>query len=286
VNSNAVFNAQSTVAYHNNVILNGGTIRGGAGSGSNNQRPIVMLERVTENSAIDQAVKAIEIGVTGTPTDLNGHTVAVSIANETYFRWYGSLEGVTGKIVASTSGKGYFNDMPEEARGIDLDIACLVNFSHAVHVRNFRAANPNTASGSGTEYGMHVHGTYIPVGNYYYGCIMEDGSMLDLSGRTGYFTQTSALSNVSGGTAALQNARKSVQFPDNGTVTVNLAGRTDLKTIAESESNYIVRWNSYYGQPTTTTFRLDAETAQKFKLKSDATGLRLNKKKGFMLIVK
>ncbi len=284
VNSNAVLNAQSTVAYTNSVILNGGTIRGGAGSGSANQRPIVMLERVTEDSSINQAVKAIEIGVAGTTTDLNGHTVAVSIAYDTYFRWYGSLEGVTGKIV--TSGAGFFQDMPDEARGIDFDVASDINFSHAVHVRNFRAANPNSAIGTGTMYGMHVHGTYIPVNNYYYGCIMEDGSMLDLSARTGYFTQASVISALNGATAALQNARKSVQFPDNGTVTVNLAGRTDLKTIAESESNYIVKWNSYYGQPTTTKFQLDAETAQKFSLRSDTTGLRLNKKRGLVIIVK
>ena len=287
VNSNAVFNAQSTVAYRNNVILNGGTIRGGAGSGSNNQRPIVMLERVTEDSAINQAVKAIDIGVAGTTTDLNGHIVAVSIANETYFRWYGSLEGVTGKIVAS--GGGFFTEFPVEARGIDLDVSSRIHFQNATHIRDYRAANSDYASATGAGLGIYVSGTYTPVGNYYCGCVMEDGSTLNLSGRTGYFTVRSMLANSNDSalnTTAKKEARRTVQFASGATVTVNLAGRTDLKTIAESESNYIVKWDSTFGQPTTTTFRLDAETAKRFSLRSDATGLRLNKKKGFIIIVK
>ena len=121
------------------------------------------------------------------------------------------------------------------------------------------------------------------------GCVMEDGSTLNLSGRTGYFTVKSLLANSNDSalnTTAKKEARRTVQFASGAIVTVNLAGRTDLKTIAESESNYIVKWDSTFGQPTTTTFRLDAGTAQKFKLKSDATGLRLNKKRGLVIIVK
>ena len=284
VNSNAVFNAQNTVAYRNNVILNGGTISGGAGDGGN--RPVVMLERVTEDSAINQAVKAIDIGVAGTTTDLNGHAVSVSIAYSTYFRWYGSLEGVTGKIVAS--GEGYFTEFPVEARGIDLDVSSKIHFQNATHIHDYRAANSDYSGATGAGLGIYVSGTYTPVGNYYCGCVMEDGSTLNLSGRTGYFAVKSLLANSNDSalnTTAKKEARRTVQFASGATVTVNLAGRTDLKTIAESESNYIVKWDSTFGQPTTTTFRLDAETAQKFSLRSDATGLQLNKKKGFMLIV-
>jgi hypothetical protein len=285
VNSNAVFNAQSTVAYRNNVILNGGTISGGAGDGAN--RPVVMLERVTADSAINQHVKAIEIGVAGTVTDLNGHNVAVSIASETYFRWYGSLEGVTGKIVAS--GSGFFTEFPVEARGIDLDVSSRIHFQNATHVRDYRAANSDFAVATGAGLGIYVSGTYTPVGNYYCGCVMEDGSTLNLSGRTGYFSVKSSLANsydAALNTTAKKEARRTVQFASGATVTVNLAGRTDLKTIAESESNYIVKWDSTFGQPTTTTFRLDAVTAQNFSLRSDAIGLRLNEKRGFMIIVK
>ena len=73
-----------------------------------------------------------------------------------------------------------------------------------------------------------------------------------------------------------------------GTVTVNLAGRTDLKTIAGSASNYIVKWStdSGMGEPSGTTFKLDAATAKYFKLKKDSTGLKLRKIKGLVIIVK
>jgi hypothetical protein len=288
VNSNSVFNAQSTVAYRNGVILNGGMIRGGAGSGNVDQLPIVMLEKVTEDSEINQTVKAIRIGVAGTTTDLNGHTVSVSIASETYFRWNGSLEGVTGKIVASRSS-GFFIEFPVEARGIDLDVSSRIHFQNATHVRDYRAANSDYASATGAGLGIYVSGTYTPVGNYYCGCVMEDGSTLNLSGRTGCFSVKSSLANsydAALNTTAKKEARRTVQFASGATVTVNLAGRTDLKTIAESESNYIVKWDSTFGQPTTTTFRLDDVTAQNFSLRSDAIGLRLNEKRGFMIIVK
>ena len=242
-----------------------------------------MLERVTENSAINQAVKAIDIGVAGTTTDLNGHTVSVSIAYGTYFRWYGSLEGVTGKIVVSDDG--YLTEFPVEARGIDLDVTSKIHFSDPTYIHDFRAANGNDTHASGAGHGIYVSGTYTPVGDYYYGCVLQDGATLNLSGRSGYFTAASSLGAASS-VSSMTHPRKTVQFPDTGTVTVNLAGRADLETIAGSESNYIVKWSTYYGQPTTTKFRLDAETAKKFSLRSDATGLRLNKKKGFMLIVK
>ena len=114
---------------------------------------------------------------------------------------------------------------------------------------------------------------------------MQDGAVLDLSGRSGFFSAVSSISAASNVSSEFINPRKTVQFPAHGTVTVNLAGRTDLKTIAESESNYIVTWSEYYGQPATTTFKLDDETKERFALSPDATGLRLVKK-GFVMILR
>ncbi len=283
VNANGTFNAQSAVAYTNAVILNGGTVKGGAGDGSDGKRPIVMLESVTAPSSINQSSAAIEIGAAGVPIDLGGNTLDISIAKNTYLRWYGSLADTAGRLVAT--GSGFLEDLPEVSGSVDLDVSAAINFSHAVYVRDFRAANNDQQYGYGTGYGLYVSGTYTPVGDRYYGCILQDGAVLDLSGRSGFFSAASSISakNVS---SNFINPRKTVQFPAAGTVTVNLAGRTDLKTIAESESNYIVKWSEYYGQPATTTFKLDDETKEKFTLRPDATGLKLVKKKGLMIIVK
>jgi len=270
VNANGTFNAQSTVAYTNGVILAGGTIKGGAGDGT--KRPIVMLESVTAPSSINQSSAAIEIGAAGVPIDLGGYTITISIVRYTYLRWYGSLADTAGKLVVT--GNGFLENLPEESGGVDLDVSGRFNLSHAVRVRDFRAANSNWGS---CNYGLYVSGTYTPVGDYYYGCILQDGAVLDLAGRSGCFDAASLQSKGN-------ETNKTVQFPAGGTVTVNLAGRTDLKTIAESESNYIVKWSEYYGQPTTTTFKLDDKTKEKFTLRTDATGLKLGKK-GFMIIV-
>ncbi|MBQ6142620.1 MAG: hypothetical protein IJI54_15195 [Kiritimatiellae bacterium] len=287
VNSNAVFNAQSTVAYRNGIVLNGGTIKGGAGDGL--KRPVVMLEQVTAPSAIDQSVKAIDIGAAGTPIDLGGNTVYVSIANATYFRWYGSIENTIGRIVATNIG--YFTEFPVNAPTVDLDLSCRVHFQDEVHVRDYRAANGDLNNGTGTGLGMYVNGVYTPVGEYYHGCTMQDGSTLDLSGRSGCFSVKSNLQDTTDtnitGYSSRQIARKTVQFASGAAVTVNLAGRADLETIAASAENYIVKWSADAGgEPSGVTFRLDAATAQRYRLKSDATGLRLNKKKGFIIIVK
>ena len=285
VNANGTFNAQSTVAYTNAVILAGGTIKGGAGSG----RSIVMLERVTADSTIVQSAAAMVIGAVGCPIDLGGNRVSVSIASETYFRWFGSLENTTGSITATGADDGYFEDFPESAGNVNIDIATRLNFAHAVNVHDYRAANGNCGAGRGTGHGLYVSGTYTPVGNYYHGCVMEGGSTLDLSGRTGYFTVKSRIDNTNafGDTTTEEKARKTVQFAS-GTVTVNLAGRTDLKTIAERADNYIVKWStdSGMGEPSGTTFKLDAETAVRFKLKKDSTGLQLVRVKGFICIIR
>ena len=223
VNSNAVFNAQSTVVYRNGIILNGGTLQGGAGDGS--KRPVVMLEQVTAPSSINQSIKAIDIGVSGTPIDLGGNTLSVSIASSTYFRWYGSLENTTGKFVSS--GAGYFTDFPENAPTVDLDLSSEVHFQNAVHVRDYRAAtNKSNADGNGSGCGLYVSGVYTPVGDYYYGCIMEDGATIDLSERTGSFNVRSGLTrDASSSTEAQKFARKTVQFADDATVYVKVGDR-------------------------------------------------------------
>lgn len=69
----------------------------------------------------------------------------------------------------------------------------------------------------------------------------------------------------------------------NSTIMVNFEGRTDLKTIAKSESPYIVTWST---KPAgTTTFVLDVATRQHFKCEVTDAGLRLKKINGLVIIV-
>lgn len=290
IGQNGVLNVQSTVAYRNGVVLDGGTITGGvqmAGADNTSGRPVVMLERLTADSTITHSAKGLDIGVAGTPVDLGGYTLSVAIADATYFRFFGSLENTAGKIV--TTGAGFLQELPALARGVDIDCSSYANLTlSGTEVHDYRAANGDRQSSAGTGRGVKVNGTYTPVGNYYYGCTMENGSTIDLSGRTGCFNVKSSLTEYNGTalTAAEKLARKTVQF-EAGTVTVNLAGRTDLATIAASEDPYIVKWSTDtgMGEPSETAFVPDAATAHAYKFKKDSTGLMLSKQKGLMIIV-
>ena len=67
-------------------------------------------------------------------------------------------------------------------------------------------------------------------------------------------------------------------------INVNLAGRTDLIALKNSESPYIVTWSS---QPANVDFVLDAQTrANGYRIYSEAEGLKLKRFTGFMILVK
>ena len=282
VNSNATFNAQSTVAYRNNVILNGGTVMGGAGNGGS--RPVVMLERVTADSAINQSRAAIDIGAAGVTTDLNGHTVTVTIAAETYFRWYGSLAGVEGKLVVG--GYGFFNDFTDITGQsmVDIDIGCAVNFGVPVHVRDFRAANRDEHYGTGAMNGIYVSGTYTPVGNYYFGCVLQDGATLDISGRELPFPLTSSLVYVQTGTDEQKLARKTVRFDAGATVTVKIP--SSAVSELPKEGLRVVSWDETNKPGNDVRFVPNDELGRKYKLSPKDDGLWLLRHRGLVIYVR
>ena len=76
-----------------------------------------------------------------------------------------------------------------------------------------------------------------------------------------------------------------VSFADEATITVNLAGRADLKAIAEDDSPYIVTWSTPPAD--SVKFKLDAETRQRgYSVKVRSNGLALLPPRGFMLLVR
>ena len=284
VNSNAVFNAQSTAAYRNNVILNGGTVTGGAGNSGS--RPVVMLERVTADSAINQSRAAIDIGEAGVTTDLNGHTVNVTIAGGTYFRWYGSLEGVEGKIVVG--GSGYFEDLPGNSELVDVEVnGAVFNFGHAVYCRDFTANNGNNVYAGGTRNGLYVSGTFTPVVASFYGCVLQDGATFNISSKTLAFSISSSLGNQYNGTAEGNFNRKTVRFEAGAKVTVKLPAAYNeaaaLKAAALAETK-VLSWDDSNSPDGSVEFLLEPELSNRgceFVPKGD--GLYLAVKRGFTI---
>lgn len=277
IESNAVFNAQSTAAYRNGVILNGGTVMGGAGNGAN--RPIVMLEKVTADSAISQARAAIDIGVAGVTTDLNGHTVNVYIEGGTYFRWYGSLEGVEGKFIMT--GNGYFNDMTPITgpRTVDLELnGAVLNLGCAVYFRDFTANNGNNNYAAGTRNGFYVSGTYTPVGNQFYGCVLQNGATLNLSARELPFILASSLRDQVGGTAEGNISRRTVRFEDNAVISIDVGDRSWTEF---NDLPYFVKWTETTKPENLGTLKFvpEGEMATHYVISADEVGLKFVKKR-------
>ena len=115
---------------------------------------------------------------------------------------------------------------------------------------------------------------------------MCNGSTLDLSKITGSFDLTNTVAN----TAAASSGVIGDMVFQSGTaeapsiINVNLAGKTDLIAIKNSESPYVVTWSS---QPANVDFVLDAQSrANGYRIYSEAEGLRLKRFTGMVILVK
>ena len=129
----------------------------------------------------------------------------------------------------------------------------------AVEVRDYTAYRETSKHNEGAE-AFKVYGTFTPVTDTFYGCQMQDGSTVDLSGReTAWHTTTAADSSAKGSTT--------VTFADNATITVDLHGRTELFALTRSTNPFVVTWDEEPANLAGLKFVTDA--------KSRKMGLRL-----------
>ncbi|MBR6733604.1 MAG: hypothetical protein IKL96_04305, partial [Kiritimatiellae bacterium] len=96
-------------------------------------------------------------------------------------------------------------------------------------------------SNNGTA-AMNVHGRFTPATDYFYGCTMQHGSVLDLNGRSGAWSTTSAFTAGS----------NRVTFAPGATVTVDVHARRPW-------SGKVVDWGEG-NAPEGVAFRLDEES--------------------------
>ncbi len=73
-----------------------------------------------------------------------------------------------------------------------------------------------------------------------------------------------------------------IVFASGAAITVDLTGRTDLRTIAKSENPYVVTWGS---QPSA-TFTLDGATGKNFKIEADGTGIKIIPRAGITFFIR
>ena len=210
---------------------------------------------------------------------LNGHTLEVRIGAGKYFYCCNTvfLDGT----VDITSGSGWLqtHNSYVTATNVDFKINCALNVDKPFSVRDYEARFYSPTLNMGTAQ-MTVAGVFKPTVAAYYGCTMLAGSTMDLTAWPGAWPMASAFG---------ANGKTDLEFADSGEIAVNLAGRTDLKALARSADPHLFTWPLEDGVPVVpgAEFVLDPVTASAgFKVKKDATGLRLIYGKGFMLIVR
>lgn len=280
VNEGAVFDLAgrtdfSTVWFS----LNGGTLLNSKSCGprdafSDLGRPLLYTVRLEADSTMDfRAYCGFRGsgGNGGTKLDLAGHRLTVKTAGSgTGFCLY-NTDVTAGEIVVT--GGGYLAPGAAGVRAADVKITADTRFTDGLTSGSvalfqdiaFSDRNPANGRGSGV---YRVSGTLTPAGTSFPNVELLDGATLDLSGKTGSW---SAACYHSDGKVTSRIGPAS----DAKTVVVNLAGRTDLSTLAASATPYVVTWGEGVAKPAA-KFRVDEATQEQgWALRVDGTGLKL-----------
>ena len=281
VASNAVFDIRANYAYRSRVVLAGGTLTntkadmkqtGWGGSG---------IGRLTEDSTLNVAWNIVFGDNNGYgDMDLGGHTLTTIINPAGSYLYLRCAKIENGKIDITQGGWLQVVNACV-ATNVDFKVKCALNIGNTLSVRDYEAAwASNTKTHNAGTAALNVYGTFIPAaGQKFYGCTMQNGSTIDLSGATGAFSTQSYY--TSGSTT--------IKFAANANVTVDLAGRADLTTILKSDNPFVMTWPEGLGPAANVTFQVDAETkAAWFKIIRDDehNGLRLARRGGVMMIVR
>jgi hypothetical protein len=210
--------------------------------------------------------------------DLGGHTLEIQIAPGKYFRNYNTTY-INGTVDITTGGWFLTGGSYVTATNVDFKFNCALFIASPFSMRGYESKFNSTEGSNQGEFQVIVSGVFKPVSKCYYGCTMLAGSTMDLTAWPGSWPMTSAFG---------ANGKTDLEFADSGEITVNLAGRDDLKALARSENPYLFTWTVVDGTPVVpgATFVLDPDTAEAgFRLRKDSTGLKFLYAKGFMIIV-
>ncbi len=194
--------------------------------------------KLTADSVIETAYNTTFYDVVPLLLDLGGKTLSVETMGKTlHFNNAGSI--TNGVMWLKGSGCWRVN-AAVNARGATLRVESALWIGAQLDVDDYYAAC-TFDSNNGTG-GMSVYGRFTPATDYFYGCTMMDGSTLDLNGRTGAWSTTSAF------TAGLNR----VTFASGATVIIDVHLRA-------SWSGKVVDWGAG-NAPEAVRFTLDEQS--------------------------
>lgn len=181
--------------------------------------------------------------------ELNGHTVTVSIApNKVLYLLSAATPPTSGRLNIVSGGTiGTLSDYPPNLSAIDfVDCNAALNLSGAMSVHDYKPCNTETAGGGSAA--LSVYGTFTPDSDYFYGPVMQDGSAIDLSAKTGVWSVTSSLTS----------GNKTTTFASGATIKLEL-GKRDF-----AKGEKVISWDA---QPDATF------TNKEWKFESRSDGL-------------
>ncbi len=237
IDPDAVFDFEGNCDYRlYDTVLNGGTLRNSGyhqtGLGS------LGTLTLTADSTLDAVFNTTFYDVKPIHIDMGGYRLTVATAgNNLHF----INAGVITNGVFSLEGAGCWRiNNNVQARGATLRVETALWLDGHLDAGDYYAAyTANTNTGKG---GMSVYGRFTPATDYFYGCTMQDGSTLDLNGREGVWSTTSAFTN----------GLNRVTFAEGAAVTVDVHARPVW-------AGKIVDWG-VGNRPTDVLFKLDEES--------------------------
>lgn len=209
-----VFDIKGNFDYriYSSLTLAGGVLRNtgsNQGPGHGSLGPMTL----TADSTIDLGYDTTLYTAKNTTLDLNGHVLTIATGTNTFY--FSDVMTVTpGTLVFDGTGvvnvRRTFNAPETDIRGT---AALKIESGATMTVRDYYAGT-TTDGNAGTGL-MTVTGTFTPATDYFYGCSLADGAVVDLS------TRTTAWST----TAASSQGDVTVDFAAGSTVTINAGAR-------------------------------------------------------------
>lgn len=297
IGAGATFDQYGYSLSANPVVLAGGTLTNTKGSNSvlpsrldlTADSSIVYGKSVTfdwgvpKNSVWNLGGKTLNLVMDGGDPDFNmaeGETVS-----------NGTFKVTVNASAGGNKGKGWVAFAALNGRdGLNLDLGTsILRLKHCSPNRNSSVCDftCNPLAGQTVYSGnkLEIYGTFTPQSTDGFNLLMMDGSTMNLSSWSGAWNCTFA---NSGGYAGGSETGCKVAFADGATVTVDLAGRADLDTVANAR-DFVMTWNANAVPAASTRFVLDATTAamrQGYRLFKTNDGLRLRKADAFTLVIR
>jgi hypothetical protein len=223
----------------------------------------------------------------GLYTDLGSHTLTATLSSGKVLSVRG---GITNGVFA-VKGKGWLQvDGNCDMSTTTFDVSAIISLgSYTLNVRDYIVNYSGTGDNSEKETAgtgpMNVYGVFKPNTDYFYGCTMQDGSVIDLSLRTTPLPATNSFKRTS------ETLRKEISFAEGAVVTVKLDGRNDLKELSQSKdietgvsNGYVLYWITKPSR--SVEIVLDSVISKEYELRSTDRGLVLIPKQGLLIVIR